>query len=200
MSRWESLSPNLSRNLVTVWGKMLDSKASHTHSDPCSVDQCLKLSQKSCRSSCLKSQIKNIKLKKNQQKVPGPPPKLSASDRRTFGNFHYCRGSSWSGHLCCQSFMFWSFMYQKWEVPRTELLSSLIVGPLLTWVGGIGCCLPNKNTGVCLAYHIWLKYVHKYWLAYDNFKLIMWCWCRSALRIRDLSFIEAEWHIYATIN
>ena len=39
--------------------------------------QCLKLSQKSCRSACLESQIINIKLKKNQQKVPGPPPKLS---------------------------------------------------------------------------------------------------------------------------
>ena len=45
---------------------------------------------KSCRSSCLESQIINIKLKKNQQKVPGPPPKLSASDRRTCGNFQHC--------------------------------------------------------------------------------------------------------------
>ena len=34
-------------------------------------DQCLKLSQKSCRSSCLESQIMNMKLKKNQQKFPG---------------------------------------------------------------------------------------------------------------------------------
>ena len=33
------------------------------------LSQCLKLSQKSCRSSCLESQIINIKLKKNQQKV-----------------------------------------------------------------------------------------------------------------------------------
>ena len=33
--------------------------------------QCLKLSQKCCRSLCLESQIINIKLKKNQQKVPG---------------------------------------------------------------------------------------------------------------------------------
>ena len=45
---------------------------------------------KSCRSSCLESQIINIKLKKTQQKVPGPPPKLSASDRRTCGNFQHC--------------------------------------------------------------------------------------------------------------
>ena len=51
--------------------------------------QCLKLSQKSCRSSCLESQIINIKLKKNQQKVPGPPPKLSALDWRTCGNFQH---------------------------------------------------------------------------------------------------------------
>ena len=33
----------------------------------------------------------NIKLKKNQQKVPSPPPKLSASDRRTCGNFQHWR-------------------------------------------------------------------------------------------------------------
>ena len=45
-----------------------------------SYNQCLKLSQKSCRSSCLESQIISIKLKKNQQKVSGPPPKLAASD------------------------------------------------------------------------------------------------------------------------
>ena len=36
-------------------------------------NQCLKLNQKSCRSLCLESQIMNIKLKKNQQKVPTPP-------------------------------------------------------------------------------------------------------------------------------
>ena len=48
--------------------------------------QCLKLSQKSCRSSCFEYQmIINMKLKKNQQKVPGPPQKLPASDRRTCG-------------------------------------------------------------------------------------------------------------------
>ena len=51
--------------------------------------QCLKLSQKSCRSSCLEFQIINTKLKKNQQKFPSPPPKLSASDRRTYGNFQH---------------------------------------------------------------------------------------------------------------
>ena len=52
-----------------------------------SVTQCLRLSKKRCRSSCHESQIVNIKLKKNQQKVPGPPPKLSAFDRRTCGDF-----------------------------------------------------------------------------------------------------------------
>ena len=54
------------------------------------VIQCWKFSQKSCRSSCLESQIISMKLKKNQQKVPGPPSKLSASDRRTCGNFQHC--------------------------------------------------------------------------------------------------------------
>ena len=53
------------------------------------LQQCLKLIPKSCRSSCLESQILNIRLKKNQQKVPGPPPKLSASDWRTCGNFQH---------------------------------------------------------------------------------------------------------------
>ena len=53
-------------------------------------EQCLKLSQKSCRSSCLESQIINIKLKKNQQKVPGPPQTLSALDWPTCGNFQHC--------------------------------------------------------------------------------------------------------------
>ena len=52
--------------------------------------QCLKLRQKRCRSSYLESQIINIKLKKNQQKFLGHPPKLSASDRRTYGNFQHC--------------------------------------------------------------------------------------------------------------
>ena len=51
--------------------------------------QCLKLGQKSCRSSGLESQIINIKLNKNQQKVPGPPPKLLAPDWRTCGNFQH---------------------------------------------------------------------------------------------------------------
>ena len=45
---------------------------------------------KSCRSSSW-MQIINIRLKKNQQKVPGPPPKLSASDRRACGNFQHCQ-------------------------------------------------------------------------------------------------------------
>ena len=46
---------------------------------------------KSCRSSCLESEIINIKSKKNQQKVPGPPPKLSASrqaDLRKFATLY----------------------------------------------------------------------------------------------------------------
>ena len=45
---------------------------------------------KSCRSSWLEYQIINIELKKNQQKVSGPPPKLSASDWRACGNFQHC--------------------------------------------------------------------------------------------------------------
>ena len=44
---------------------------------------------KSCRSSCLESNIINIKLKKNQQKISGPPPKLLASDWWTCGNFQH---------------------------------------------------------------------------------------------------------------
>ena len=50
--------------------------------------QCLKLSHKSCRSSCFESQIINIKSKKNQQKVPGPHQKLSASDLWEFPTLH----------------------------------------------------------------------------------------------------------------
>ena len=46
--------------------------------------------KKSCRSSWLESQILNIKLKKKQQKVPGSPSKLLASDWRTCGNFQPC--------------------------------------------------------------------------------------------------------------
>ena len=54
------------------------------------LTQCLKLSQNSCRSSYLESQIINMKLKKNQHKVLGPPPKLSASDWRTCEYFQHC--------------------------------------------------------------------------------------------------------------
>ena len=43
--------------------------------------------------SCLESQIINIKLEKNQQKVPGPPPKFSALDWQTCGNFQH-----WTQH------------------------------------------------------------------------------------------------------
>ena len=56
-------------------------------------------SKKSCRSSWLESKIINIKLKKNQQKVPGPPPKLSASDWQTCGNFQHCRLTSYYNQL-----------------------------------------------------------------------------------------------------
>ena len=48
--------------------------------------QFLKLSQKSFRSSGIESQIINVKLKNNQQKVPGRPPKLWALDWQTCGN------------------------------------------------------------------------------------------------------------------
>ena len=51
--------------------------------------QCLKLSQKSCRSSWIESQIINLKLKNNQQNVPGRPPKMSASDWQTCGNSNW---------------------------------------------------------------------------------------------------------------
>ena len=44
---------------------------------------------KSYRSSCLESQIINMKLKKNQQKVPAPAPKLSALDWQTCGSFQH---------------------------------------------------------------------------------------------------------------
>ena len=52
--------------------------------------QCSKLNQKSCQSCCLESQIINIKLKTSFKKVPGPPPKLSASGWRTGSNLEHC--------------------------------------------------------------------------------------------------------------
>ena len=52
--------------------------------------------KKSCRSSFLESQIINIKLKTNQQKVSGPSPKLSASDWQTFGNFQHWLLDHWN--------------------------------------------------------------------------------------------------------
>ena len=48
-----------------------------------------KTQQKTCQSSCLESQIINIKLKKIFKKVPDPPPKLSASGRRTGSNLEH---------------------------------------------------------------------------------------------------------------
>ena len=51
--------------------------------------QCSKLNPKSCQSCCLESQILNIKLKKSLKKVPGPPPKLSASGWRTGSNLEH---------------------------------------------------------------------------------------------------------------
>ena len=77
--------------------------------------------KKSCRSSCLESQIVNMKLKKCQQKVSGPPPRLSVSDWRTCGNFQHCQQWYW---LCRMnrslSFMSMDFIYlchlsgEKW--------------------------------------------------------------------------------------
>ena len=69
--------------------------------------QCSKLSQKSYQSSCLESQIINIKLKKILKKVPGPPPKLSASGRRTGSNLEH-----WYLVLTCT----WHFEIQKYLV------------------------------------------------------------------------------------
>ena len=53
------------------------------------LNQCSKLNQKSCQSCCLESQIINIKLKKSFKKLPGPPPKLSASGWRTGSNLEH---------------------------------------------------------------------------------------------------------------
>ena len=72
--------------------------------------QCWKFSQKSCRPSSLESQIINIKSKKNYRKVPGPPPKLSASDWRTCGNFQHCPSHFYATILSPLSFLsinFW---------------------------------------------------------------------------------------------
>ena len=76
-----------------------------------SKEQCLKLSQKSCRSSWPESQIMNIKLKKNQQKVPGSPPKLSASDWRTCGNFQHWQTKSIPWDLI--QYKMTSYQYKK---------------------------------------------------------------------------------------
>ena len=44
-----------------------------------------------------------MKLKKNHQKVPGPPAKLSALDRQTCGNFQHWRPWCWKGSdLMCR--------------------------------------------------------------------------------------------------
>ena len=57
--------------------------------DP-SLQPVFKLNQISCQSCCLESQIINIKLNKSFKKVPGPPPKLSASGWRTGSNLEHC--------------------------------------------------------------------------------------------------------------
>ena len=67
------------QNLLTFWVSYLSD-----------FMQCSKLSQKSCQSSWLEYQIINIELKKILRKVPSPPPKLSASGRRTGSNLEHC--------------------------------------------------------------------------------------------------------------
>ena len=56
----------------------------------CVPKQCLRLSQKGCRSSCFESQNHKHKIENKSTKVPGPPPKLLASDWWTCGNFQHC--------------------------------------------------------------------------------------------------------------
>ena len=84
--------------------------------------QCLKLSQKSCRSSCLESEIIDIKLKKNEQKISRIPPKLSALDRRTCGNFQHW--FSWGGTD--------PQMYIKWELAEKNRVYGLPIPTYLT--------------------------------------------------------------------
>ena len=70
----------------------------------------------SCRSSWFESQITNIKLKENQQKVPGPPPKLSASDWWTCGNFQHCPWLQLKNgdYSICQVLLNEVTMYRNW--------------------------------------------------------------------------------------
>ena len=55
---------------VTKKNRHINMYAIQYHLGETVCTKCLKLSQKSCRSSCLESQIINIKLKKNQQNFP----------------------------------------------------------------------------------------------------------------------------------
>ena len=75
--------PYMNINLYLYWNRACLVPSHHLQK------QCSKLSQKSCQSSCLESQIINIKLRKIFKKVPGPPPKLSASGRRTGSNLEH---------------------------------------------------------------------------------------------------------------
>ena len=73
--------------------------------------QCLKLGRKSCSSSCLESQVMNIKLMKNQQRFPGPPPKLSASDWQPCGNIQHCSClERWSSLYSLQNKVFGEYI------------------------------------------------------------------------------------------
>ena len=95
--------------------------------------------KKSCRSSCLESQIINIKLEKNQQKVPDPPPKLSALDWWTCGNFQHWR-SCWYEHDVQQIASVGSHSYLTgvtaswlWQQHRKQ------------WIGVISCMPPTPR-------------------------------------------------------
>ena len=80
--------------------------------------QCSKLSQKSCQSFCLESQIINIKLKKIFQKVPSPLPKLSASGRRTGSNLEHCHHPFIMEQIYVEFLLTWNrcfFNYCAWK-------------------------------------------------------------------------------------
>ena len=57
------------------------------------------------------------KIEKNQQKVSGPPPKLSASNQRTCGNFQHCLSRRLSGR----------FNYER-QVPHKQYFAGTLLG------------------------------------------------------------------------
>ena len=100
------------------------------------IYQCSKLIQKSCQSSCLESQIINIELRKIFKTVPGPPPKLSASGRRTGSNLECCIYSKY-----CHIFAYWgNYFILQWtqkashmEPSSKTVLKISLIGPWGIW-------------------------------------------------------------------